>query len=129
MLWSDALALEGRQSPSDDIEAIQKVTLEDVRDLARRLLDSEQSISAILTPQASGQPISSASFGGTESFASTEQRDRSASWLGAEGESALHPGFDCASASHNTVEWIEVDRAAGDDQRHDQRLRLYSKQF
>ena len=70
MLWSDALAIEGRQSPSDDIDAIQKVTPENVRDIARRLLDPEQSISAILTPRPSGQPISSASFGGTESFAS-----------------------------------------------------------
>jgi zinc protease len=69
MLWSDALALEGRQSPSDDIDAIQKVTPEDVRDIARRLLDTKQSISAILTPRPSGQPISSTSFGGTESFA------------------------------------------------------------
>ncbi len=72
LLWSDALALEGRQSPSDDIEAIQKVTLEDVRDMARRLLNPEESISAILTPQSSGQPISSATFGGSESFAATE---------------------------------------------------------
>ena len=70
MLWSDALALKGRQSPSDDIDAIQKVTLKDVRDMARRLLDPKQSISAILTPRSSGQPISSASFAGTESFAS-----------------------------------------------------------
>ena len=71
MLWSDALALKGRQSPSDDIDAIQKVTLEDVRDMARRLLDPKQSISAILTPRPSGQPVSSPSVGGTESFAST----------------------------------------------------------
>ena len=71
MLWSDALALKRRQSPSDDLDAIQKVTLEDVRDMARRLLDPKQSISAILTPRPSGQPISSASFSGTESFAST----------------------------------------------------------
>ena len=72
LLWSEALALEGRQSPSDDIEAIQKVTLEDVREIARRLLNPEESISAILTPQPSGQPISSATFGGAESFAVTE---------------------------------------------------------
>src|ERR1700722_683669 len=71
MLWSDALALKGRQSPSDDIDAIQKVTLEDVRAMAQRLLDPKQSISAILTPRPSGQPISSASSSGTESFAST----------------------------------------------------------
>ena len=68
MLWSDAL-VEGRQSPSDDIDAIQKVTPENVRDIARRLLDPKQSISAILTPRPSGQPVSAAYSGGTEFFA------------------------------------------------------------
>jgi zinc protease len=72
LLWSDALALEGRHSPNDDIEAIQKVTLEDVRAMARHLLNPDESISAILTPQSSGPPISSATFGGAESFAATE---------------------------------------------------------
>jgi zinc protease len=72
MLWSDALALEGRQSPSDDIEAIQKVTVEDVKGAARRLLNEDESISAILTPQASGEPVSSDSFGKPESFATTK---------------------------------------------------------
>ena len=71
MLWSDALAVEGRQSPGEDVAAIQRVTLEEVRDLARRLLNPKESASAILTPHPSGQPISSESFGGTESFAST----------------------------------------------------------
>jgi zinc protease len=71
LLWSEALALKGRQSPDEDIEAIRKVTLEDVRDMARRLLNQKESISAILTPQPSGQPISSATFGGAESFAAT----------------------------------------------------------
>ena len=46
--------------------------MEDVRDVARRLLNQKESISAILTPQASGQPISSSSFGKPESFAATE---------------------------------------------------------
>jgi zinc protease len=68
MLWSDALAVEGRQSPNDDIEAIQKVTAEDVKRVARRLLNQDESISAILTPQHSGQPISSASFRKPESL-------------------------------------------------------------
>ena len=72
MLWSDALALEGRQSPSDDIQAIQRVTAEDVKHLASRLLNEEESISAILTPAPSGQPISSASFGKPESVGTTE---------------------------------------------------------
>jgi zinc protease len=72
MLWSDALALEGRQSPNDDIEAIQKVTVEDVGRAARRLLNQDESISAILTPHPSGQPISAASFGKPESFAAAD---------------------------------------------------------
>ncbi len=38
MFWSEALALEDRRSPNDDIEAIQKVTVEDVERVARRLL-------------------------------------------------------------------------------------------
>jgi zinc protease len=72
MLWSDALALEDRHSPSDDIQAIQKVTVEDVKRVARRLLNQQESISAILMPQASGQPIQSSSFGKRESFATKE---------------------------------------------------------
>jgi zinc protease len=72
MLWSDTLALEGRQSPNDDIEAIQKVTVEDVVRVARRLLNPHESISAILTPHPSGQPISSASFGKPESLATAD---------------------------------------------------------
>jgi zinc protease len=72
MLWSHALAVEGRDSPSDDIEAMQKVTPAEVCDIARRLLNQKESISAILTPRPSGQPISSASFGPNESFSATD---------------------------------------------------------
>jgi zinc protease len=69
MLWSNALAVEKRQSPDDDIEAIKKVTLADVNRVAHLYLKQDQSIATILTPQQSGQPISSASFGGAESLA------------------------------------------------------------
>jgi len=72
MLWSDALALEGRQSPNEDVEAIQKVTVEDVQRAARRLLNQNESIAAILTPHPSGQPVSSASFGKPESLATPD---------------------------------------------------------
>ena len=71
MVWSQVLALEGRESPDEDIQAIEKVTVNDVNRLARQLLNPEESISAVLTPQPSGKPLSSASFGGSESFAST----------------------------------------------------------
>jgi zinc protease len=72
MFWSDAVALEGRNSPGDDIEAIQKVTVEDVKRVASRLLNQQESISAILTPQASDRPISSSTFGKPEFLAATE---------------------------------------------------------
>jgi zinc protease len=60
--WSEALAVEGRPSPSDDIDAIKNVTTQDLRTLARRILNQHESISVILTPRPSGKPIA-ASFG------------------------------------------------------------------
>jgi zinc protease len=127
MLWSEALASEDRQSPSDDIEAIQKVTVEDVKRAARRLLNQGESISAILTSRPSGQPISSTSFGKRETLTTTENAGRYTSPLGTQGKSALHPSLESAARNHNTAEWIETDRAAGDSQRHDQRFRPYRK--
>ena len=70
--WSDAVAIEGRQSPDDDINAIRRVTVDDVNRVAKTYLDFDHAISAILTPQPSGKPISSKSFGGQESFASSK---------------------------------------------------------
>jgi len=70
--WSDAVAIEGRQSPDDDIAAIRRVTVDDVNRVAKQYLDFDHAISAILTPQPSGKPISSKSFGGKESFASSK---------------------------------------------------------
>jgi zinc protease len=69
MEWSSALAVEGRQSPEDDIRAIQKVTVADVNRVARQYLAPTGSIVAVLTPQPSGAPVSSKSFGGTEALA------------------------------------------------------------
>ena len=69
MAWSQAVAVESRQSPEDDVEAIRRVTVEDVNRVARKYLDLDHAISAILKPQPSGKPISSKSFGGQESFA------------------------------------------------------------
>lgn len=69
MAWSQAVAVEGRNSPEDDIQAIQKVTVEDVNRVARTYLTLHDAVSAVLHPQASGKPISTRSFGGSESFA------------------------------------------------------------
>jgi zinc protease len=70
--WSQAVAVEERNSPDDDINAFRRVTVADVNRVAKKYLDFDHAISAILTPQPSGKPISSKSFGGTESFASSK---------------------------------------------------------
>lgn len=69
MTWSRVLAVEGRQSPEENEKAIQSVTAADVKRVAGTYLDLDHAIVAVLTPQASGKPISSKSFGGRESFA------------------------------------------------------------
>ena len=49
MSWSQAVAGEGRQSPDDDIQAMRRVTIEDVNRVARSYLHFDQAITAILT--------------------------------------------------------------------------------
>ena len=68
-VWSEALAAEGKQSPQEDIDALEKVTVDDVNRVAKKYLDSNHAIYAVLTPQSSGKPISQKGFGGKESFA------------------------------------------------------------
>lgn len=66
--WSQALAVEGRNSPDDDIEAIRKVTVEDVNRVAAKYLVNESAVTALLTPRESGKPVPSTGVGGAESF-------------------------------------------------------------
>jgi zinc protease len=68
-VWSQALAVEDRNSPEDDIEAIKAVTTSDVNRVARRYLSNESAIVAILKPRPSGKPTSAQGFQGKESFA------------------------------------------------------------
>ncbi len=67
--WSQALAVEGRRSPDEDIEAIKKVTVADVNRVARKYLVNDTAVVAIMTPRVSGNPVASQSSPGTESFA------------------------------------------------------------
>ncbi len=71
MVWSQALAVEGRDSPQEDVDAIERVSVADVDRVARTYLDAGHAIVGILTPSASGKAISSKSFGGEESFAAS----------------------------------------------------------
>ena len=70
--WSGAVAIEGRNSPDDDINAFRKVTVDDVNRVAKQYLDFDHAIGAILSPQASDKPISSKSFGGAENFTASK---------------------------------------------------------
>jgi zinc protease len=72
--WSQALAVEGRSAPDENIEAIKKVTVEDVRRVARKYLINETAISGILRPRAAGKAQASHSFRGKESFAPKETK-------------------------------------------------------
>jgi zinc protease len=69
MAWSQAVAIEGKNSPDDDLKAIERVTAADVNRVARQYLTLDSAVTAILTPQPSGAPVSSAPVGGRESLA------------------------------------------------------------
>ncbi len=72
MTWSDALTLEGKESPEEMVRTIEKVSVEDVNRVARKYLDPDLSIIAILTPESSGKPVSAKPRGpGVESFTPT----------------------------------------------------------
>jgi zinc protease len=73
-LWSQALAAEGRQSPAEDVAAIQRVTVEDVNRVAKTYLRQFNAISAILKPKPSGEAASAKGFGGTEKATTTPTR-------------------------------------------------------
>ena len=73
--WSQALAVEGRHSPDEDIEAIKKVTVADVNRVAKKYLVNDAAVVAVMTPRVSGKPLASqSSRPGAESFAPKETK-------------------------------------------------------
>ena len=72
--WSQALAVEGRQSPDEDMASLARVTADDVNRVARAYLDFDHSIDFILTPESSGQPAASHPRSTVESFEPKETR-------------------------------------------------------
>jgi len=69
-IWSDAVALYGLNSPEEDLQRIEKVTVEDVNRVARKYLDLDHAVTAIMLPKGSGKPVpgSAGGFGGRESI-------------------------------------------------------------
>ncbi|MDQ6781488.1 MAG: insulinase family protein [Candidatus Eremiobacteraeota bacterium] len=72
--WSQAVAVEGRSSPDDDIAAFQRVSKADVDAAAKRYLNNETATVGILTPRQSGKATAEKGFGGAESFAPKETK-------------------------------------------------------
>lgn len=68
--WSQAIADEGRTSPDDDIDAVRKVTVDDVNRVAKKYLDASLAVTASLIPKPSGKAVSAKGFGGGESVTS-----------------------------------------------------------
>ena len=67
--WSQSVAVEGRNSPDDDIEAIRRVTAEDVNRVARAYLVNDTALAALLIPRPSGKPVpAKGGVRGKESF-------------------------------------------------------------
>jgi zinc protease len=69
-VWSNALAAEGRFSPDEDIDAIKRVTVADVDRVAKHYLMDVNSVTAVLKPVPTGQPVASKGFGGAEQITS-----------------------------------------------------------
>src|SRR3954453_9146172 len=70
-LWSQSLAAEGRQSPAENVAAIQKVTVADVNRVAKTYLQLDGAISTVLKPTNSGEAAAAKGFGGSEKATST----------------------------------------------------------
>lgn len=68
-VWSEAVAVDGKDSPQAELDELKKVTVDDVNRVARKYLDFNHAVYAALTPEESGKPVSHQSFGGSESFA------------------------------------------------------------
>jgi zinc protease len=61
-------------SPDDEVARIEKVTVEDVNRVAKKYLDLDRAITAVLTPQESGKAVTSKSFGGQEKISLGEAK-------------------------------------------------------
>lgn len=72
--WTTALAMRGASSPADLAQAYAAVTVEDVNRLARRLLQPDQAVTAILTPKGTSNTSAGSGFGKAESFKASPDR-------------------------------------------------------
>jgi zinc protease len=73
-VWAEAIAVDGLDSPDQDLARIEKVTVEDVNRVARKYLDLDHAVVATLTPEGAGKPVAGRGFGGQETIALGEAK-------------------------------------------------------
>jgi zinc protease len=97
--WSEALAAEGRNSPDEDIDAIKRVTLEDVNRVAKQYLLDENCVTAVLKPAPSGAAVASKGYGGTEELTSAPTKPiELPAWASSELQSLQLPAAPAPAA-------------------------------
>lgn len=72
--WSQALAVEGLQSPDDRLARYEGVTKADVDRVLVKYFAQEQAVVGVLTPKAAGAAEGGRGFGGKESFAPSDPK-------------------------------------------------------
>ncbi len=116
-VWSQALAGEGRQSPSDIVDAMKKVTVADVNRVAKTYLSLDHAIIATLKPSASGEPVAGKGFGGAEETTAAPTKPVVLpDWAAVVGKVAEGAAGGDASDGSEAVERFAADRADGEDQ-------------
>jgi zinc protease len=74
-IWAEAVAVYGLDTPDEDLERIEKVTVADVNRVARKYLDLDHAYSAVMLPEGAGRPTAPPSgFGGQENIALGEAK-------------------------------------------------------
>ncbi len=74
-IWTDAVAVQGLDSPDKEVAMLRAVDSKSVNDAAAKIIDFDHAITMVLTPAPSGQaPQGGQVFGSPESFASTPEK-------------------------------------------------------
>jgi zinc protease len=95
--WSQALAGEGRNSPDEIVEAMKKVTVEDVNRVAKTYLLDQNAITAQLKPVPSGEAVSEKGFGGSEQLTSSPKKPVALpSWAESQLQALTVPALDAS---------------------------------
>ena len=108
------MAAEGKQSPQESVDALKRVTLEDVNRVAKQYL-LQPSIDAVLKPTQSGEAAAAKGFGGSEKATNTPTKPVALpEWADAAVKSLRVPESHIASDGFEAAERDQADCSTGD---------------